>query len=53
MRKLAWIWFAGFFAWVIDGLISLRYRNWPHAELAFAVAMVFFAAGMLYRQQRR
>ncbi len=53
MCKLAWIWFAGCFAWVIDGLIGLYYRNWPQAELAFAVAAVFFAAGMLYRRQRR
>jgi hypothetical protein len=53
MRSLTWIWFVGCAVWILDGAISLRYRNWPHAELAFAVAMVFFAAGMLYRKQRR
>ncbi|MCU1321858.1 MAG: hypothetical protein JWM43_1507 [Acidobacteriaceae bacterium] len=52
MGARAWIWFAGCFVWVLDGGLSVHYRNWPHAELAFAVAMVFFAAGMLYRQQR-
>ena len=53
MRNVAWIWFVGCAAWIVDGAISLRYRNFPHAELAFAVAMVFLAAGLLYRQQRR
>jgi hypothetical protein len=53
MRGLAWIWFAGCIAWVVSGTISLRLRNWPHAELAFAVALVFLFAGLLYRQQRR
>jgi len=53
MRKTAWIWFAGFAAWVVDGIISLRLHSPLHAQLAFFVAMVFFAAGLFYRQQRR
>jgi uncharacterized membrane protein YjjB (DUF3815 family) len=53
MRRLTWIWFAGCAAWVIDGILSLHYRDYPHAELAFAVAMVFLAAGALYSKQRR
>ena len=53
MRRFAWIWFAGCIVWIVDGAISLRYRNFPHAELAFAVAMVFLFAGLLYRRQSR
>ena len=53
MRRFAWIWFAGCIAWIVDGSISVRLHNWPHAELSFAVAMVFLFAGLLYRQQRR
>jgi hypothetical protein len=52
MRRFAWIWFVGCAAWVIDGIISLHYRDFPRAELAFAVAMVFLAAGALYRKKR-
>ena len=53
MRKTAWIWFAGFAAWVIDGLVSLHFHSTQHAQLAFLVAMVFFVAGLFYRQQQR
>ncbi|MBS1800541.1 MAG: hypothetical protein JSS95_12040 [Acidobacteria bacterium] len=53
MRNLAWIWFAGFAAWVVDGLISLHYHSMQHAQLAFLVAMVFLAAGFFYRRQQR
>ena len=53
MRKLGWIWFAGCAVWVLDALVSLHFRSWAHAELAFMVALVFFAAGLLYRTQRR
>ncbi len=53
MRRLAWIWFAGFVAWMVDGFVSVHYRAWPHAQLAFMLAMVFLAAGFFYRQQRR
>lgn len=53
MRKTAWIWFAGFAAWVVDGIISLRLHSFLHAKLAFFIAMVFFAAGLFYWQQRR
>ena len=53
MRYVAWIWFAGFAAWLIDGLISLHFHSIQHAEVAFMVAMLFLAAGFFYRQQRR
>jgi hypothetical protein len=53
MRKTAWIWFAGFAAWVFDGLISVHYHDWLHARLAFSVAMVFLVAGLFYRRQPR
>jgi len=53
MRNFAWIWFAGFAVWIIDGLISLRLRAPQHAQLAFLVAMVFLAAGFFYRRQQR
>ena len=53
MRHLAWIWFAGFAAWVFDGLVSLRYHSMQHAQLAFLVAMVFLAAALFYRKQQR
>jgi hypothetical protein len=53
MQNFAWIWFAGFAAWIVDGLISLHYRSLQHAQLAFLVAMVFLAAGFFYRRQQR
>ena len=53
MRNLAWIWFAGFAAWVFDGLVSLRYHSMQHAQLAFLVAMVFLVAAFFYRRQQR
>ena len=53
MRKTAWIWFAGFAAWVVDGLVGIHYHNWLHAQLAFIVAMVFLVAALFYRRQER
>jgi len=53
MQRLAWVWFAGFAAWLVDGFVSAHYRAWPRAELAFMVAMLFLAAGLFYRRQRR
>jgi hypothetical protein len=53
MRNFAWIWFLGFAAWLVDGLISLHYHSMQHAQLAFLVAMVFLAAGFFYRRQQR
>ena len=53
MRNAVWIWFAGFVAWTVDGFISLRLHSMQHAQLAFLVAMVFFAAGLFYRRQQR
>ena len=53
MRWTAWIWFVGAVAWLIDGLVSMRLRSGPHAQLAFMVALVFLGAGFFYRKQRR
>lgn len=53
MRWVAWIWFAGFAVWTIDGAISLWLHAPQHAQLAFLVAMVFLAAGLFYRRQQR
>jgi hypothetical protein len=53
MRNYAWIWFAGFVAWLVDGIISLRLHSMQHAQLAFLVAMVFLAAGLFYLRQKR
>jgi hypothetical protein len=53
MRKTAWIWFVGFAAWIIDGLVSIHYHDWLHARLAFMVAIVFFVAALFYRKQPR
>ncbi len=50
---MGWVWFAGFGAWVVDGLVSAHYRAWAHAELAFMLALVFFFAGLFYRMQKR
>ena len=50
-RRTAWIWFAGFAAWLMDALIGLRLHNWQHARLALMVALVFLAAGLFYRNQ--
>lgn len=52
MRKTAWIWFAGFIAWLIDGFVSVHYGNWLHARLAFIVAMLFLVAALFYRKQQ-
>ena len=53
MRNTAWLWFAGFVAWVVDGIVSLRLHSPMHAQLAFMVALVFFAAWLFYRKQKR
>lgn len=51
MRRFAWIWFVGSLVWLADGAISVHFRSWQHAELAFLLALVFVAAGVLYRQR--
>jgi hypothetical protein len=51
MRNTSWLWLAGFIAWIVDGIISLRLHSTAHAQLAFLVAMVFFAAWLFYRRQ--
>ncbi|HWZ52501.1 MAG TPA: hypothetical protein VNW54_13655 [Granulicella sp.] len=53
MRRTAWIWFAGFAAWLVDALINLRLQNAVHARLALMVALVFLVAGLFYRSQPR
>jgi hypothetical protein len=53
MRRFAWVWFAGFAAWLVDGCVSLSLRAWQHAQLAFLVAAVFLAAGIYYQRQPR
>jgi len=53
MRRTAWIWFVGCAAWFADGVIHLRLRALPHAELAFMVALLFLAAGIFYRRRPR
>lgn len=53
MARMAWVWFAGCVAWVVDGLVSAHYRAWPRAELAFMVALMFLAAGIFFRMQKR
>jgi hypothetical protein len=52
MRNSAWIWFVGCAAWIMDGVVNLRVHSRPHAQLAFMVAMVFFVAGIFYRNQK-
>jgi len=49
MRKLSWIWFLGFFAWLADAVVQLRLHASAHATLALMVALVFLAAALLYR----
>jgi hypothetical protein len=53
MRNAAWIWFAGFIAWIVAGLIGVRTHAYQHAQLDFLVAMVFLAAAFFYRRQQR
>jgi 4-hydroxybenzoate polyprenyltransferase len=53
MRRTAWVWFAGFAVWLGDGIISLLLHSPRHALLAFLVAAMFFAAGMMYNRQER
>jgi hypothetical protein len=53
MRNTAWLWFVGFAVWVVDGIVSLRLHSPQHAQLAFLVAMVFFAAGLFYRKPKK
>jgi hypothetical protein len=53
MRNVAWLWFVGFAAWVFDGIVSLRLHSPQRAQLAFMVALVFLAAGLFYRKQKR
>ncbi len=51
MRHTAWIWAVGSAAWTFDGIVNLYYRNRPHAELAFMVALMFAIAWAYYSRQ--
>jgi hypothetical protein len=51
MRRTAWIWAVGSAAWTFDAIVNLYYRNRPHAELSFMVAVMFGIAWAYYRQQ--
>jgi hypothetical protein len=53
MRKTAWIWFLGCAAWLLNGVVNLRLQSLAQAKLAFTIAIVFLAAGLFFRQQRR
>ncbi len=53
MRKTAWIWLIGCFAWTLDALVSLHLRAMPHAVIAFVLALLFFVAWLFYRNQQR
>ena len=53
MRKTAWIWLVGCIAWTFDAVVAVSRHSAPHAELAFAVAMVFGIAWLFYRSQPR
>ena len=54
MRRTAWIWAVGSAAWTFDAIVNLYYRNRPHAELSFMVAVMFAIAWAFYsRQQTR
>src|SRR5665213_4011433 len=44
MRRTAWIWAVGCVVWIFDGLVHVRLRQLPHAELAFVLAAMFFVA---------
>lgn len=53
MRRMTWVWFAGFAAWLLDGLIRLRLGNMQHAELALILAALFLMAGLFFGQKQR
>lgn len=53
MGRFAWIWFVGCAAWVTDAAVSLHVGARQRAVLALMVAMLFFVAGVFYRQQGR
>lgn len=53
MKNIPQIWRVVCAVWLVDAFICVRCGSRQHARLAFRVAMLFFAAGMLYRQQRQ
>jgi hypothetical protein len=38
---------------MFDGLLRVKLRQLPHAELSFVLAAMFFVAWMFFRQQQR
>ena len=53
MRKTAWIWLAGCFAWMLDAAVSLSVHSAAHAALAVILALLFGIAWLFYRSQPR
>jgi hypothetical protein len=53
MRRTAWIWLAGCIAWTVNGLVSMHLHSRAHAELALIMALLFLAAWVFYRSQRK
>ncbi len=54
MRRTSWIWAVGSATWTFDAIVNFYYRNRPHAELSFMVAVMFGIAWAFYsRQQTR
>jgi hypothetical protein len=52
-RSTTWIWFAGFGAWLFDGVVNAHYHAWLHARIAFTIALLFLAAALFFRSQRQ
>ena len=53
MRRIAWVWFAGFGAWLFAGVLRLRSGDIAHGQIALLVSAMFLAAALFYRYQRR
>jgi len=53
MRRTAWIWLAGCFAWTLDAAVSITLHSTAHAELAIVLALMFGIAWLFYRSQPR
>jgi hypothetical protein len=53
MRRFAWVYFVGFAAWLVDGVVRVRARDTAHGELALLLSAMFLGAALFYRLQRR
>ncbi len=51
MKRIAWVWFAGFAAWLTAGVLRLRLGDLAHGQIALLVAGMFLAAGLFYRNR--